>query len=103
MVSRYLGRNNNNPNNVVLIAMKVNPISGKTPPYSLRIVLKNLTYIKRETNKPNIIQPYGLRYFELEMNIKQSHKKELATTNTKKSDSNPKAKILTVSIITKEV
>jgi hypothetical protein len=55
MVSRYLGRNNNNPNNVVLIAMKVKPISGKTPPYSLRIVLKNLTYIKRETNKPNMI------------------------------------------------
>ena len=103
MVSRYLGRNNNNPNNVVLIAMKVKPISGKTPPYSLRIVLKNLTYIKRETNNPKMMQPYGFRYFELEMNIKYNHKKPLATTNTKKSDSNPSVKIFTVSMNINEV
>ena len=103
MASRYLGRNNNKPNNVVLIAMKANPISGKTPPYSLRIVLKNLTYIKRETNNPKMMQPYGFRYFELEINIKYIHKKALATTKTKKSDNNPNAKIFTVSINTNEV
>ena len=103
MVSRYLGRNNNNPNNVVLIAMKVKPISGKTPPYSFRIVLKNLTYINSETNNPKMMQPYGFRYFELEMNIKYNHKKALANTNTKKSDSNPKTKILIVSMNTNEV
>ena len=33
--------NNNNPNKVVLIATNAKPISGKTPPYSFRMVLKN--------------------------------------------------------------
>jgi hypothetical protein len=67
------------------------------------MVLKNLTYINNETNNPKIMKPYGFRYFELEMNIKYNHKKELDTTNTKKSDSNPKEKILMVSINTNEV
>jgi hypothetical protein len=37
------------------------------------------------------------------MNIKYNHKKALATTNTKKSDSRPNEKILMVSINTNEV
>jgi hypothetical protein len=41
ILERYLGRNNNKPNKTVLIATNANPISGKTPPYSLRMVLKN--------------------------------------------------------------
>jgi hypothetical protein len=37
------------------------------------------------------------------MNIKYNHKKALATTKTKKSESNPKTKILIVSMNKKEV
>jgi hypothetical protein len=39
----YFGKNKNNPNNMVLIEIKVIPISGKEPPYSFRIVLKKET------------------------------------------------------------
>ena len=46
--------------------------------------------------------PYGLRYFELEMNIRYNHKKALTIVKINRSDRNPRAIIFIVSIIENE-
>jgi hypothetical protein len=57
------------PNSKVLIEINIIPISGKEPPYSLRIVFqKKHTEVKHK--KPKIIYPQGLLYLVLDRKTK---------------------------------
>jgi hypothetical protein len=78
--------------------MNAIPISGKAPPYSLRMVFPNATYKNKLTNAPKTIYPVGCKYFELEINSKYSHRKLLKTIKTKLSETTPKINILNISI-----
>lgn len=67
---RYFGRKSNNPNKTVFMAMKLIPIWGKAPPYSLRMVLKKETYSNKDNKAPKTIYPIGLKYFELDIKMR---------------------------------
>jgi uncharacterized protein YqkB len=83
--------------------MKIKMISGNAPPYSSKMLFPDATYIKENTRKPKIIYPYGLLYLELEIKIRYNHKKIPVIIKTKKSDNNPRLKILRLSDKVKEL
>ena len=99
----YLGKNNNNPNNIVFKAMKKIPISGNEPPYSCSIDFPEMAYSNSITKQPKKIYPQGLSNLELDKNNKYNHSNMLATRNTKASDTNPSTNIFILSTTVKLV
>jgi hypothetical protein len=73
--------------------IKVIAIVGKTPPYSSKIVLPNVTYPHILIRRIEIIIPHGLLYLELLMKMKYSQKKKNAIVKTLKSFRAPITKI----------
>src|SRR5574343_118931 len=81
----YFSKNNNRANRIVLSPTKANPISGSTPPYSLKMLFPDNIYSRMDTNTPKIIYPNGFLYFVLEIKIRYNHNKEPISIKTKRS------------------
>jgi len=99
----HFGKKRNKANRAVFIPIKIRIILGSAPPYSSKILLPEATYRNNAVNNPKIIYPEGLLYFELETKIRYSQRKIPAIIKTKKSDTNPKVKILKLSKAVKEL